>query len=110
MASVEYYFQTKNPEALKRYLSESFGYELKLHPADFATQTDKPDVSDLSNWYRADSYEEWTSNGHAIEVTKIRELSSHYDDVVESHDTILDAFWTLGQGMDVGSNEESVEE
>lgn len=99
MASVEYYFQTQNPDALRDVLSKTFDYEVEIHPAEFDTQIDKPDVDDLTNWYRVDSFEEWASVGHLYEVKKIRDLSSFYDDVVESHETIMDAFWPLGQGL-----------
>lgn len=99
MATVEYYLQTVDPQSLKLVVSESFGYVVEMHPADFESQIDKPDVPDLSNWYRIDSYEEWTSDGHAVEVGKILDMSSFYDNVVESHDAIQDAFWRLGQGL-----------
>lgn len=100
MASVEYYFQTKNPKKLRKKLSKELDSNVELDAVSFRYGEAKPDVPSLENWVQFDSYSEWLTDEHRSEVEVIKSCSEFYENVIESHDGIGDSWWGLGQGLD----------
>ena len=99
-SSVEYYFQTDHPEKLANVLTEKFGWPVTLNSVDFNNWYDKPELNDYQRWYCLDTATDWKSQEHRDEVQFINECSNLIDSSFESHDSIGDSWWAIGQGLD----------
>lgn len=99
MATVEYYFRTHEPTALANVLSEKLGYEITLSDAELDREHNLPELASYQNWYVMDSFDDYDTPEHRNTCRLILQCSKYFCDSLESHSSILDSWWSIGQSF-----------